>query len=721
MAFVPLIVVKQSFFPYITGKNFLFRVAVEIAGSLWIALALLNKDYRPRRNVIFWALLAFIAVASLATIFGADPYRSFWSNFERMEGLVTYLHLFWLFLIVSSVFRAERDFAKLFFVSLGVSAIISVYAILEKFQVTPSLTGGGRVFATLGNSIYLAVYLLFHLFLLVWMYFKTKMNGTRWLLAGVFMLDVVGFLLAESRGALVGFAGGIFVALFLSMLASSSRRNKLILGGLLIAAALVPFMVVRFQGPLASKNIPVVSRLAAISLKEPTAVSRLMIWQIGWEGFKDRPILGWGPENFQIPYAQHYNPSLFGNEAWFDRMHSVVLDWFVHAGVLGGFSYLALFGAVFWAIWRLRCQHALGREESIIAASLVAAYLIQNLFVFDNITSHILFFSFLGFLAGKIPMLQAASGQEGKNSPRRSEASALILPAFFLLFGLVLAITVNLKPFLLSRSMIDTLNEAMQEKDFSASLAAFRRLLDRDTFGQREAREQLTNLGNTVAMTETRLSDQEKLALFDLVTSELEKETADHFSPKHQIFLGRMRQQFFSITRRNFEEAKNALERADELAPTYIQNRFSILELYLAKGDKNQVDKELENLKALMPASGSFWRTVMLGYIFNGEGNKAVRTIFDISRAQAAPDDLPILADRAAERKQSDAAFFLLKASKIYGGFGAEERLKLAQLAADRKRYNEAIKYAEEAAKLDPNYADQVRQFIESIQRVRGS
>ena len=261
----------------------------------------------------------------------------------------------------------------------------------------------------------------------------------------------------------------------------------------------------------------------------------------------------------------------------------------------------------------------------------------------------------------------------------------------------------------------------MQEKDFSASLAAFRRLLDRDTFGQREAREQLTNLGNTVAMTETRLSDQEKLALFDLVTSELEKETADHFSPKHQIFLGRMRQQFFSITRRNFEEAKNALERADELAPTYIQNRFSILELYLAKGDKNQVDKELENLKALMPASGSFWRTVMLGYIFNGEGNKAVRTIFDISRAQAAPDDLPILADRAAERKQSDAAFFLLKASKIYGGFGAEERLKLAQLAADRKRYNEAIKYAEEAAKLDPNYADQVRQFIESIQRVRGS
>ncbi|MEK7085126.1 MAG: hypothetical protein AAB904_01200 [Patescibacteria group bacterium] len=253
LAFVPLIVAGKSFFPYITGKNFLFRIVVEIIGSLWVALAITNKNYRPSRGAIFWALVIFIAVASLATVFGADPYRSFWSNYERMEGLVTYLHLFWLFLMVGTVFKTDRDFARLFFVSLGVSALVSIWGILEKFQLVKSLTGGGRIFSTLGNSIYLAVYLLFHLFLSAWMYFKTKRAGIKWILLAVFVLDTIGFLLAESRGALVGLAGGIFIALLLAMFSAYSRKTKLALGGALILLALLPLAVVWFQSDLAAK------------------------------------------------------------------------------------------------------------------------------------------------------------------------------------------------------------------------------------------------------------------------------------------------------------------------------------------------------------------------------------------------------------------------------------------------------------------------------------
>ncbi|MBI2030701.1 hypothetical protein HYT05_03695, partial [Candidatus Kaiserbacteria bacterium] len=37
---IPLYVANSLFFPYITGKNFAFRILVEIMAGAWLALAL---------------------------------------------------------------------------------------------------------------------------------------------------------------------------------------------------------------------------------------------------------------------------------------------------------------------------------------------------------------------------------------------------------------------------------------------------------------------------------------------------------------------------------------------------------------------------------------------------------------------------------------------------------------------------------------------------------
>ena len=97
--FIPLYVSRVLFFPYITGKAFAFRILVEIAFATWLFLAIFYKEYRPKKSALLIALSAFILIVTLATIFGVNPYKSFWSNYERMEGLVTYLHLFAYFLV----------------------------------------------------------------------------------------------------------------------------------------------------------------------------------------------------------------------------------------------------------------------------------------------------------------------------------------------------------------------------------------------------------------------------------------------------------------------------------------------------------------------------------------------------------------------------------------------------------------------------------------------
>ena len=99
------------------------------------------------------------------------------------------------------------------------------------------------------------------------------------------------------------------------------------------------------------------------------------------KGFKERPILGWGQENFNIVFNKHYNP-LMDQEQWFDRTHNIILDWLIAAGILGALSYLSLFVAVLVLIWR---RGTFTFVEKSILTGLFAAYFFHNMFVFDNL------------------------------------------------------------------------------------------------------------------------------------------------------------------------------------------------------------------------------------------------------------------------------------------------------------------------------------------------
>jgi hypothetical protein len=106
--FVPFIIADGSwfpnmFFPFITGKNFAFRILVEVLLGMYILLALREPKYRPKSSYILYALGAFVLWIGLATAMSVDPIKSFWSNFERMEGYATMLHLFVYFLLVSAM------------------------------------------------------------------------------------------------------------------------------------------------------------------------------------------------------------------------------------------------------------------------------------------------------------------------------------------------------------------------------------------------------------------------------------------------------------------------------------------------------------------------------------------------------------------------------------------------------------------------------------------
>src|SRR3989338_3144968 len=129
--FISFIVLNDFFFPFITGKAFVFRIIIEIITLLWLLLILRDKSYAPKFSWIFIAVVTFLGVMTLADIFSVNPFKSFWSNFERMEGLITLFHLGAYFIVASSILNTRKLWDRIFQTSIVASFLMGFYGLLQ--------------------------------------------------------------------------------------------------------------------------------------------------------------------------------------------------------------------------------------------------------------------------------------------------------------------------------------------------------------------------------------------------------------------------------------------------------------------------------------------------------------------------------------------------------------------------------------------------------------
>ncbi len=401
--FVPLIVANSMFFPFITGKAYVFRILVEAAFAVWVVLALFDKNARPKISPMLIGVTLFTIMALIADLAGMNPIRSLWSNFERSEGWITIIHLWAYFVVMISVLRNRIHWHRFFNVSFVSAVIVGIWGVMQFFHHAADHGDGSRLDASLGNAEYLAVYMLINAFLALYMsvvaWARRQARGWFYLALFVFFgLIVFG---TQTRGTILALGGALFliaalVALIKDRTIIPERQSahdvmRVIAGSLvaLIVVVSVGFYFVRSTHFVQSHAT--LQRMASISLDNPRIE---YIWPMAWQGFKEKPILGWGQENFNYVFNDFYNPKMWAQEQWFDRAHNVFIDWAIAGGVFGFGFYVALYVLALMAIWKSRFSVM---ERSVLTG-LVVGYAIHNMFVFDNLASYIMFFITIGFL-----------------------------------------------------------------------------------------------------------------------------------------------------------------------------------------------------------------------------------------------------------------------------------------------------------------------------------
>ena len=470
----PFVVTPQTIFPFVVGKALYSRSLIEIVFVSWVLLSLFNPSWRPPRSRILVLLAAALGVAVLSAGFGVSVQRSFWSNYERMQGVIDQAHWFALAVVLVSVLRTGRDWRILLNLNLAAGTAMALMAVTEysAWFYTPSedkTVDIYRVTTTFGNSGFLGMYLGVNVTIALGFLIRSfapaahpgrapapagegcgersnriypprqtpnarvpMLWAGRCLWGAAALIGLWALTLTASRGPFLGFLSGLAVLATLYVFLARTGTGRLVAAGSmgLLGVAAILLLVLMFSPTIslfdARHANPLLSRFNYEWLAP--VWERLSVWEVGIEGFIENPVLGWGPENYLAIRGRHgpgsilsimggYKHSSGAMTGVYDHSHNKLIEELATKGVSGLLVHLAIWGAAFHIVLRAaRDMDSRERIPVLFAGAALVGYFVQSMTAPEMAVGSLQFILLLAFVAhletaGSNP--KPASGQEG--------------------------------------------------------------------------------------------------------------------------------------------------------------------------------------------------------------------------------------------------------------------------------------------------------------------
>lgn len=400
-------------FPFINYTTYLYGGSATRSLNLIVFSALLGLVYagwvvvKKGKGVVLQLSPAFIALTlylislSLSGMLGLNWHNTFWSMATRTTGVWYFLSLGIFMFMLWPVVNEQTGRKRLVLSILFSSVLYSVLALLgpEGFGfIFQSYKGDAFTF---GNSTFAAMYIfgafMLSVYYLVqaekkvwWMYVlpmalvvnPSIINPRVWL--GDFSAGVVGEAQASAYTILLSLVV-LCGAWGISKLPDVGLRARVSYGVLALSAVVAIIAGYSLMSPQGS--------LREVYLSQGTA-ARPLVWEMSERAIAERPLLGWGADNFERIFERLYDNRLlqgeYGNEAWFDRAHNVIVDQLVDNGVIGFVLYLLVY-AVLALTLVYTALNAVQREDKVLAVVLgiyFALHIVELQTAFDTSISY---------------------------------------------------------------------------------------------------------------------------------------------------------------------------------------------------------------------------------------------------------------------------------------------------------------------------------------------
>lgn len=631
-------VFKDLLFPYITSKQLSFNILMEFLLVVWFVFVMRFPEYRPKKNLIIYGLMAYFVAIVASCIISVDPILSFWGDSERMLGFFHVLHFFVFYIILVTVFKSWKEWMTLFFASVIVASTVALVGLF-----------GANVYSTIGNTAYVSGYLIFNIFFSAILFFRSEYKGWRWLYAIPVAIMLLEFWRCHTSGAIIGLAVSILSAVFLLGLFHKSktlRRSSLAVFVLAVASIIIIFSQsdkAWFQD----------SFLRNLTSQKVTFQTRLISWRGAAADFKNHRIFGTGFGNYAVIFDKHFDSKFLSytrSEAYFDRAHNNIIDITSTTGLFGLATYLSIFVAALYYLWKKFKANGkragLGDEPSrqnleiIVIVALLAAYFIQNLAVFDSFVTYIGLMMILGFIYwlyfGEESSLAESSEPAKRYLTMNRDWEWLVL-ILLTIGAYIFTNQYNVKPWRMFKGVINGYSYIAQGQ-LSAGVAEYRQTLT-GTPLDRDGRGTIINLVTMNPDLLKTLSATEAQEVLDYTISLAQKNVDE--SPLDSLTQMQMAQVLDTAARYNLKDltkfnyysglALEAMEKSIEASPNRATVYLTKAQMLLARGEQKQAIETVNYAISLNPEYPEGYCRLAQFYLFLKDQPKSGITAKDMA------------------------------------------------------------------------------------------
>jgi tetratricopeptide (TPR) repeat protein/O-antigen ligase len=575
---------KHTIFPLVTLKVFSFHIVIEILVLFWLLLIYFSPSFKPKLKRLDYILLSLVGVVFLSGIFGVDFWRSFWSVPARGIGIFSLLHFFALFLVLKSLqghFNWRKYISFLFFISLVIAFIAVWQRFLpgHLFQVISQSTS--RPGSLLGNPSFLAPYLIFTVFLGSWLIATERKKPIKWIYSLGVLVEILVIFFTSTRGAILGLTIGVLWVLFLLAKKHFKERKKFSKN--IFAIILIIIFVFGLLFGLTRtadfwQSVSGLDRLANVSFDDVTTRNRLITWGTAWKAFLNKPVLGWGWENFKYGFDTNYNTKLLStgiNETFWDKPHNTFFEYLTTTGAIGFLLYSSLLVGLFTTFLKNK------NNLNTFGSAIVLGYAVSGLFIFDTFGSYLMLFIVFALATSN----HSDSEDLKKNNIDKKPGALALVGVIIAAFVLIYSIFVNIQIVRANNLQYHGLNFILNELPEEGVMSYRKAISIKQPYQDQIRLSFLEAISDTVS--QLKFSNIEDLIseIFQEANIAVSRSPLDY---RNYIILAEAKTKLSVVNPSLISEVVGDVGKAIELSPNRQENYYALSQAYLRSGDQEE-------------------------------------------------------------------------------------------------------------------------------------